>query len=73
MSIRKGQTRWICLACGHKYTISERKEHVLMTRCDRCGSPFLEAVRSAPTVVSGAGLNTTADLGLALLMEAQEK
>jgi len=73
MIIKSGETIWECLACGHDHTVGERTEHILMARCDKCGSTFLKARKVEPTEVSGAGQNATADLGLALLMEAQEK
>ena len=74
MSIKCGETIWECLACGHDHTVGERTEHILMARCDKCGSPFLKARKIEPTEVHGAGMtNEMADLGLALLMEAQEK
>ena len=74
MIIKAGETIWVCLACEHDQTIGERAEHVLMARCDRCGSPFLQALKVEPTEVHGVGMkNKMADLGLALLMEAQEK
>lgn len=71
MTIKSGETIWVCLACGHDQTVGGCTEHVLMARCDKCGSQFLKASRVQPTDVSGAGRNKTADLGLALLMEAQ--
>lgn len=73
MTIKSGETIWVCLACEHDQTVGECTEHILMARCDRCGSPFLKARKVVPTEVHGTGMkNKMADLGLALLMEAQE-
>lgn len=72
--LRCGETRWQCLvpACEHEFT-TKPTEHVLQTRCENCGSPFVQPVgkRRSP-VRTTIGGNERADLGLALLLEAQE-
>ena len=74
MSIKSGETQWVCLVCGCIATVSGDTEHILMTRCNECQSPFLKGVKAEPSEVHGVGMkNKMADLGLALLMEAQEK
>ena len=66
-----GETLWRCLGCGHE-TVSGRRENVREVRCENCGLPFIEAVRTRRTIIRGVGTNRVADLGLALLLEAQE-
>jgi DNA-directed RNA polymerase subunit RPC12/RpoP len=69
--LKYGETRWVCLVCDTQ-TISERTEHVNATRCDECGSPFLQPVKKRRSLVrQECGGSKMADMGLALLLEAQ--
>jgi len=70
MTLKPGQKILLCLACGYE-RVSPASGHVLVAQCSECRSPFLYALLARPTRVSGTGQGDTADLGLAILMEAQ--
>jgi Zn finger protein HypA/HybF involved in hydrogenase expression len=68
MTLRPGEKAWVCLKCDHE-TTAPAQEHVLIARCERCQSPFLQARTVKSTKVRGAGLGAGLDLGLSILME----
>ena len=68
----KKQTVWKCSSpnCGCEHTAAADYPIDLVT-CRRCGGP-VKAVVAYPSAVHGVGMRGGLDLGLALLLEAQE-
>jgi len=69
MTLRAGEKWLMCGVCKNGQVVLMKQEAKLV-KCRRCGNATLKAVQVKPTDVNGAGRNATADLGLALLMEA---
>lgn len=69
--LRPGEARWVCASCGALITTNPVTT-VGQVKC-RCGCIRVRALKKRPTSVSGIGRNKRADLGMALLREAQEK
>ncbi len=59
-----------CLACNHQQVL-RLGESIFKSRCKLCGLKFMEATGVRSSSVYGVGRNAVADLGLAILIEAQ--
>ena len=70
MRILPGRKRVVCLACEHEQILGLR-DAVGRAKCENCCSKFLQALEARPSMIHGVGSNAVADLGLALLLQAQ--
>lgn len=64
------QTVWKCTSCGAEHTAAPSYPMDLIT-CRKCGGP-VKAIVAYPSPVHGLGMRGGLDLGLALLMDAQQ-
>jgi len=64
------QTVWKCTSCGAEHTAAPSYPMDLIT-CRKCGGP-VKAIVAYPSPVHGLGMRGGRDLGLALLMDAQQ-